>query len=933
MKRLILLTVFFLLLCAPACGQYYFGKNKIQYTDFDWRVLNTEHFEIYFHSEEGEVAEIAANCAEESYRFLENKFNHRIVKRVPLIIYSSPNYFAQTNVIPSLLPESVAGFTEYMKGRMVIPFDGSYSEFARVIRHEMVHTFVVRKISYTMKAHRRFSYTGLPLWFEEGLAEHWSRQWDAEADMMIRDLVISGSFISLENVYQIYGTYLMYKIGESFCAYLEAKYGDDKISLLFENYWKAKSFSEVFELTFNRSLKGVWEEWEYSLKKRYYPDIESRDLPRRASTQLTFDGINLKPEPVALSDGEWIVFKSNRLGYSSICMMPPQGEREKLVTLIKGERSPEFESLHLMESKIEVSRDGKIAFASKSHEKDVFYVYDITEKKITHTKRFADLIEISSPSWSPEADRVAFVGVGKDGYSDLYLYDLKDGSLERLTSDIYEDKAPSWSPDGRRIAFASDRNPSGWDGFLSLFLLKLPDKRIIPLTSGPYHDMAPDWSSDGGSLIFSSDRNGSFDLYLLRLEDERDSSRVRRLTSFLTGAFDPSFSPDDSTILFSAYEKYSFQIHSLRLDSALAGSAHLDRTPRFAQNPSPAEWKPKKAGGKQQSASVRYKNRFSFDIAQSVISYDAVYGTVGGFQAAFTDMLGNHQYFVLLGNSARSTDDFLSSFNFGATYINRSHRLNYGYGLFHLKDEYYDDFYGFYTERQYGGLALASYPLSKFKRMDASLFLRQSERDVYVKTRERKAFLSTGYLSWILDTSIWDYVGPIDGTRLNFTLGLTLSLNDGEVYNRLALFDFRKYLRIRKNSCFAVRLMGFTSAGEEPQRLYLGGSWSLRGYDRRAFYGRHVVLASNELRYPLIDNLSIGFPFGKIAFHAIRGALFFDAGNAWEDEFDQLYGSFGIGARISLGYVMVLRFDVSRTTDFETISRKTDFDFFFGWSF
>ena len=115
--------------------------------------------------------------------------------------------------------------------------------------------------------------------------------------------------------------------------------------------------------------------------------------------------------------------------------------------------------------------------------------------------------------------------------------------------------------------------------------------------------------------------------------------------------------------------------------------------------------------------------------------------------------------------------------------------------------------------------------------------------------------------------------------------------------------------------------------------LYLGGSWSLRGYDRRAFYGRHVVLASNELRYPLINNLSIGFPFGKISFHAIRGALFFDAGNAWEDEFDQLYGSFGIGARISLGYVMVLRFDISRTTDFETISRKTDFDFFFGWSF
>jgi Tol biopolymer transport system component len=896
-------------------------------------VLNTQHFEVYFHSEEEEVAKIAAHCAEESYSFLENKFNHHITKRVPLIIYSSPNYFAQTNIIPSLLPESVAGFTEYMKGRMVIPFDGSYSNFARVIRHEMVHTFVMHKISYVMKSHRRFSYTGLPLWFEEGLAEHWSRQWDSEADMMIRDLIISGRFISLDNVYQIYGTYLMYKIGESFCAYLESEYGDDKISLLLENYWRAKSFREVFALTFNRDLKEVWEEWEYSLKKKYYPDIQSRDLPRRSSTQLTFDGINIKPEPILLPDGEWVIFKSNRLGYSSILMMSPQGEREKLVTLIKGERSPQFESLHLLESKIEVSSEGKIAFASKSHEKDVLYVYDVGERKITHTKRFEDLIEISSPSWSPGGRKIAFVGVSRDGYSDLYLYDMDGESPERLTSDIYEDKDPSWSPNGQHIAFVSDRGPSGWEGFLNLFLLDLHHQEIVPLTSGPYNDMAPDWSSDGASLVFSSDRNGSFDLYLLPLGQDDDSSQVRQLTSFLTGAFDPSFSPDDKTILFTAYEKYGFQIHRLSLDSALVNSSHLASSPRFALRSSSPEWKPKKIGGDQQGASVKYKNRFSFDIAQSVIAYDAVYGTVGGFQAAFTDMLGNHQYFVLLGNSARTTDDFLSSFNFGVTYINRAHRLNYGFGLYHLNDEYYDDYHGFYTERQYGGLALASYPLSKFKRVDASFFLRQSERDVYVQSRERKALLSTGYLSWILDTSLWDYVGPIDGTRLNFTVGLTLGLNDGEAYNRLALLDFRKYLRIRKNSCYALRLMGFTSAGKEPQRLYLGGSWSLRGYDRRAFYGRNVVLASSELRYPLIDNLSIGFPFGKIAFHAIRGALFFDAGNAWEDEFDQLYGSFGIGARISLGYVMVLRFDVSRTTDFETISRKTDFDFFFGWSF
>lgn len=934
------LIMLFLLLSGSCYGQYYFGENKIQYTNFDWQVLTSSHFEIYFYTEEKEIAEIAASCAEESYLFLENKFNHRITKKIPLVIYSSPNYFAQTNIIPSLLPENVAGFTEFMKGRMVIPFDGSYSRFARVIQHELVHTFILHKLLYVMKAHRRFNYTGLPLWFEEGLAEHWSKSWDSEADMMIRDLVISGKFLKLDDIYQIYGSYLMYKIGEAFCAHLAKEYGDDKIGLLFENYWIADNFAELFRLTFNQSLKKVWDEWEYSLKKKYYPAIETKDLPEQTSTQLTFDGINIKPEPVILSDPKdrnsdqpWVVFKSNKLGYSSISMMSPEGEKKKSVTLIKGERSPQFESLHLLKSKIGVSKDGKMAFISKSQENDVLYVYNIIQRKVTGKKRFGNLIELSSPAWSPDAEKVVFVGVVKNGYSDLYLYEFKGDLLRPLTNDIYEEKDPGWSPDGKHIVFSSDRGQTGEEGFLNLFLFDLDQNKIASLTSGAHNDLTADYSPDGKSLVFSSDRNGFYDLYLMSLDPGNDSSQIKPLTSLLTGAFDPSFSSDGKTIFFTAYENYSYQIHKMGMETRASEYVGSTEEVSLDTNTIQLSWMPKKIEGGQKTGAVKYKNQLSFDIAQSVISYDAVYGTVGGFQIAFTDMLGNHQYFFLLGNNASSTSEFLSSFNFGVTYVNKTHRLNYGYGFFHLKDEYYEEFYGYYTERQYGGLALASYPFSKFKRVDASFFLRQSERDDYILTGKRKALLSTNYVSWIWDTSIWDYVGPIDGTRFNFTLGLTLNLNNSEAYNKLILCDFRKYVRIRKNSCFATRVMGFSSSGKEPQRLYLGGSWSLRGYDRQAFYGRHLVLLSNELRYPLIDNLSIGFPFGKISFQAIRGALFFDAGNAWEDKFDQLYGSFGIGARLSLGYVIVLRLDVSRRTDFKKVNPKTDFDFFFGWNF
>jgi len=74
-------------------------------------------------------------------------------------------------------------------------------------------------------------------------------------------------------------------------------------------------------------------------------------------------------------------------------------------------------------------------------------------------------------------------------------------------------------------------------------------------------------------------------------------------------------------------------------------------------------------------------------------------------------------------------------------------------------------------------------------------------------------------------------------------------------------------------------------------------------------------------------------PFGGLDFRRIRGAIYFDTGSAWDDEFDQFLGSYGAGFRVALGYVVLLRFDFTRTTDFRTTSPGTNFDFFFGWNF
>ena len=149
---------------SPTAAQYYaFGKNKVQYEKFDWLSLKGEHVEVFYYPEEEPIARLAIVIAEESYKELAARFQHEVPKTVPLIVYSSHHHFEQTNVSPMFLPEGVQGFTEFMKGRVVLPFTGSFAEFQHVLHHEMVHVFQFSILDQTYKKHRRSSYVVPPM--------------------------------------------------------------------------------------------------------------------------------------------------------------------------------------------------------------------------------------------------------------------------------------------------------------------------------------------------------------------------------------------------------------------------------------------------------------------------------------------------------------------------------------------------------------------------------------------------------------------------------------------------------------------------------------------------------------------------------------------------------------------------------------------------
>jgi len=84
-----------------------FGKNKVQYAEFDWYYIQSAHFDVYF-SKGGEgIANFTADMAESAYTSISKSFRFQITNRIPIIVYNSHNDFQQTNVVNSYLEEGI----------------------------------------------------------------------------------------------------------------------------------------------------------------------------------------------------------------------------------------------------------------------------------------------------------------------------------------------------------------------------------------------------------------------------------------------------------------------------------------------------------------------------------------------------------------------------------------------------------------------------------------------------------------------------------------------------------------------------------------------------------------------------------------------------------------------------------------------------------
>ncbi|MBK6878610.1 MAG: PD40 domain-containing protein [Ignavibacteria bacterium] len=643
-----------------------------------------------------------------------------------------------------------------------------------------------------------------------------------------------------------------------------------------------------------------------------------------------------------------------------------------------------------------------IAFIGTKADRSDLYIYDLGLKKLTPMTN--DVFSDQNPTWSLDGKTVFFTSDRGDyiqpnkipadfkiweydySGSDYYGIDINSREMTRYSNS--KDSKEGYvqiSADGKKILYVSDLN-----GISNIYLRERDSTGKVtdrPITNSMNPIDQISMSRDGKKLLFVSLNKGGYDIfsidnpferkvdmerltpteyvmdmkdYALKFGREFDSTTF---TSQSTGLQDSKFLKDstlsantdqieqdsiaDDFVVSDAVkseeerenENAKFYGEDVKVDLGQTTVKPPDNlsAPKSLENPNFSFLDNVNPDGSFKIK--KYKVKFTPDLVYGNAAYTSFYGFQGLAQIALSDLLGDHRIVI---QTSMVIDLKNSDYAVGYYYLPK--RTDFGLYLFHTArfvSYGVTPFNSFlYRYRTIGGTLSASYPISRFKRIDAQLtgeYITQENLDYTLEPSESKTLFIPSF-SLIHDNTVYGYTSPVSGTRYNFTLMASPKLGQDGIGFGSLLGDLRTYLKLGDGYTFVTRVTGGASFGPNPQRFFIGGmaNWinydyenttipiediqdfafsspglPLRGFNYDRLSGSKYAILNAELRFPLLRYLVFGaLPLG---FANVEGVAFVDAGTAWSDNLeltkklpdgrevtkDLLLGT-GLGARINL---------------------------------
>jgi len=893
----------------------YYGKNRVKYDNFQWKIYTTDHFEIFYYPEIEQHLERVAGYAESAYQKISSDLKHDLAFKVPLVLFKTQSEFQQQNVLPGDVPEGVAAFAEPQRDRMVLPIDEPPDQLYRLITHELTHIFEFDIIP------RSLIRRGVPLWVDEGFSDYMAGVWRPLDLMTVRDAAVADAvpkMTELEGYGRFNNPRLIYNLGHAAFEFIESKAGKEGIRQFL--FALRKSVIGGGENAYEEALRMTPDEFDEQFDKY----LKDRFKPFRDKERPADYGRNLAPKP-------------EKTSYTAVFSIEPSPSGDLFAAIAGNRRDQELDIILISTKDGDVIRNltsgfdkdkgfdyiavpgarwnsvpwmswsptgDRLAYFARTSKQRSLIIQNVLTGKVEQRIEIKEVDVPESPEFSPDGRTIAFSGL-QNAIGDIWTVNLETRAVTNVTKDEFADYAPAFSPDGKTLVYIA--RISGND---KLFKVDLATGQKTQLTFGTHDDAAAHFF-DADTIVFSSTatdplkpvepevaRNGNiYNLWTLNFT----SGELRQYTDTLTGNLSPVVFKEGETrrVAFVTYFKGDYGVHTIEPKEpvATAASADFGAPGPVIDFQAPLTHQVVEANQKKKGAFERLFLDGRPPVALGVTSGGDLFG---GTAITFSDVLGDRQ-FNFFAASVSQYRQFVGS------YVDLARRFQFAVSGFSQTFFYYalqpgylyDPGLGFLDRDQaiaqqsyHGGTLFSIYPLSRYRRFELSggvtYFkeeyddpLLQSLAEDYQQQQYGQVVFRDGLatpigVAFIQETTVFREFGPLAGNTLRLGYETSPSIGDNLSYQTVD-GDARYYLRLGGSGLLALRLRGYRSWGETPGFFYFGGNSEMHGYDYQSFVGNAGWFGNVELRFPLINAMAT--PIGILG--GVRGGFFFNIGGAW----------------------------------------------------
>lgn len=504
-----------------------FGKNRVQYQQFDWNFYRFEKFDTYFYLGGQDLAAFVGQTAGDEIDELEKLFDYSTSGRIEFMIYNKLSDLKQSNI--GLSNESddynAGGVTKIVGNKVLLYFDGDHKHFKEQLRYGVAQV-IFNQLMYGGNIRDRLQSSvllSLPEWYTQGLISYVSTGWTVQDDNRMRDGVIDGRYSKFKNFISEDQEFA----GHSVWNYVFETYGSASVANMLYMTRINRNIESGFQFVLGLSLKSMNNNWIKYYEKKYKDIDNNKDIPkgqitvRKTKSKFRYNNISISP------DAKSLVYVTNQIGKYKIWLYDLKTHKKKCID--KGGYKSLVQEIDYSFPVVEWHPSGKQITIFKEHKGKVLMDFYDVKKGKSSENNFFYFEKVLDVAYSDDGENILLSGTRR-GQSDIFVYNIRTRTNEQITNDFFDDLHPSFTLNNRFILFSSNRNndtlgvqtqkvlpeKSNFDIFLYDF--KTKSKTLKRLTSTVTADELYPIQTDSVAFSYLSNRNGIYNRYVSTLD-------------------------------------------------------------------------------------------------------------------------------------------------------------------------------------------------------------------------------------------------------------------------------------------------------------------------------------------------------------------------------------------------------------------------------